>query len=523
MADLSSEVNALLMAHSAGYNVPAMDYSPASEPTRGLRVLLVDDDDHALRLASLILRDLQLEVRAVHSAESALQTLTEEDADLLITDLMMPGMDGEGLLKAVRERMPQLPVVIMSGQDSVERAVELLQLGAADYIAKPFQLAVFRNRVATLIERLRLQKEVKTLEKELDSELDLPEVVLGSSPPMLRVWRRVKRIARTIAPVIFLGESGTGKEVLARALHSWSPRVDKPFVTINCGSVPEGLWESELFGHRRGAFTGAMADQVGLIEAAQGGTFFLDEVGEIPLPSQAKLLRFLESSEYRRLGDTRTQRADVRIVSATNRNLAEMVKEGRFREDLYYRLNVMAVEVPPLRDRLADLPELASHLLDEAATQFGVHVQAISPIAMQKLLGYRWPGNIRELRNKLQQAVAAAQGPMLSADELAVPTPSPDGPKPAQSLADELADHDALLPFATARQSLVDRFERTYLRKLLAQTGGNVTRAAAVAGIPRKALGRLIIRHDLGSHASGKRGRPRRQNEQGKPLKEDSV
>ncbi len=479
--------------------------SQPAEGVKGLRVIVADDDDQSLQIATLILRDLQFDVRAVHSGLGALKLLEEEGADLIVTDLVMPQMDGQELLLAARARLPQLPIVIMSGQDSVERAVALLQAGATDYIAKPLHLAEFRSRILAVIDRLRLREEVAALQRELDSELEVMQgVVIGSSPAMLRVWRKLRRVARTTAPVILLGESGTGKEVLARALHDWSPRRPRAFVTVNCGSIPEGLFESEMFGHRRGAFTGAQADHAGLVEASAGGTLFLDEVGEIPMASQAKLLRFLESQEFRRVGDTKAQRADVRVCSATNRNLSEMIKEGKFREDLYYRLNVVTVEVPPLRERMSDVPELAALLLVDAASQFGVEVHALAPLALEKLLSYGWPGNVRELRNKLQQAVASALGPVLTAEELDLPTSSAPAPGRDEPGSAELP------PLRAARKDLLDRFERDYVRRLLASTKGNVSRAAVVAGVPRKALARMIARHDLASYGKGKRGRPRK-------------
>ena len=494
-----------LAPNTAENGRPMSISAPPTEAPVSLRVVVVDDDDQSLSIAALILRDMGLVVRPQHTGVSALKLIEEEGTDLLVTDLMMPQMDGETLLREVRRLRPELPVVVMSGQDSVERAVNLLQMGATDYIAKPLRLVEFRSRILAVIDRLRLREEVEALRRELDEGADLAgpgNAVLGSTPAMLQVWRRLRRVARTIAPVILLGESGTGKEVLARVLHSWSPRSARGFVSVNCGSIPEGLWERELFGHRRGAFTGAQSDQPGLVEAASGGTLFLDEVGEIPPPSQAKLLRFLEDQEFRRLGDTRSQRADVRLVSATNRNLPNLVAAGQFREDLYYRLNVVSVTIPPLRERMADLPELATHLLREASRQFQVDVRAMTPLALERLMRHAWPGNIRELRNKLQQAVAAASGTVLAAEDLDLPDSARTSkPPPVEPLS-------ALRPFRAARDEVVERFEREYLRRLLEQSGGNVSRAAATAGLPRKALARMLTRHDLTSLGHGRRGRP---------------
>ena len=442
------------------------------------RVLVVEDEESLRHVLTVILQDAGYEVRAVPDGAVAKAELARRDFEVVITDVRMPKVGGMQLLDHLRETAPSVTVIVMSAYGSHETALEAMKRGAYDYISKPFKPDEVVLVLRKAEEREQLRRENARLKAELDDKAGLTGLdgLVGGSPGMQALFQKLRRIAGYKTTVLLTGESGTGKELVARALHRLSPRSDAPFVPVNCGAIPEALMESELFGHVKGAFTGAHAARDGLVTAAHGGTLFLDEIGELPLSLQVKLLRFLQEEEIRRVGDSRTTGVDVRVVAATARDLSEEIAAGRFREDLYYRLNVVPLELPPLRDRGGDIPLLVAHFLDRLGARLGKQVDGASDAALALLGAYPWPGNVRELENTLEQAVVLCDGPRLEADDLPEKlrrTPKVDWQVPADTLS---------LKRAT-------RFlEAELIRRALERTGGNRTRAAELLEISHRAL-----------------------------------
>jgi two-component system response regulator AtoC len=442
------------------------------------RSILVVDDDPAMRhLLSVILTDHGWEARAVASAEDALREIELRDPDLVLTDVRMPGMDGLALLREIQRRRPDLTVIVMSAYGAQEAAIEAMKAGAYDYLSKPFR----RDEVVLVLrkaeERERLARENRRLRTELAGGLD-PASLVGPSEPMQEVLRQVRKVAPQKSTVLLQGESGTGKELVARALHDLSPRAALPFVAVNCGAIPSELLESELFGHVRGAFTDASRTKKGLVEEADGGTLFLDEVGELPLPMQVKLLRFIEDEEVRPLGDVRARKVDVRVVAATARDLRKAVAAGQFREDLLYRLDVVTVRLPPLRDRREDIPALAAHFLARhARLRPDLEGLALGEDAREALLAHRWPGNVRELEHALERAVVLADGPVVREQDLPEAVRAPPAPPPPEA-------GEAGLSVKRATRALEERL----IRAALERTGGNRTRAAELLELSYRAL-----------------------------------
>ncbi|MHC4939018.1 MAG: sigma-54-dependent transcriptional regulator [Planctomycetota bacterium] len=439
-------------------------------------ILLVEDDRVALDLLAEVLRDSGFEVRAAASGEEALGLARERAPQVVVTDLRLGAMDGLTLLREVRTLAPTAQVIVMTAFGSLETAVEAIRQGAFDYVSKPF----------------RMEEMVKMVESALAANAsvirpppDEPEEkgsLLGRSPAMTEVFKAIARVAPLRTSVLIQGETGTGKELVARAIHDASPRAERSYVTVNCASLPEGLLESELFGHRKGAFTGAAADRKGLFEAANGGTILLDEIGDMPLPVQAKLLRVLESGEIRPVGETSPRTVDVRVLAATHRDLARTVESGAFRQDLYFRLNAMTITVPPLADRLEDLPLLCVHFLRSHARAAGRSVPELTARARRILEGYSWPGNVRELSHILERAVALCRGAVVDAEELPDHLAQP-GPSP--------------IP---ANQTL-DEVEKAHILSILKSVNGNRGRAASILGIDRKTLYRKLLRFGVQSDA----------------------
>ena len=432
------------------------------------RVLIVDDDPNQLRLLGLRLVNEGYLVAEASSGEQALAQLGAGLPDLIITDVRMGGMDGLQLFEAVHRRHPTLPVILLTAHGSIPDAVAATRRGVFGYLAKPF--------------------EAKDLMREVDRALSLaaPEgkaaawrsEIVTRSPAMESVLADALLVAAGDASVLITGASGTGKELLARAIHAASPRHARPLVALNCGALPEPLLESELFGHVKGAFTGAVRDHTGLFQSARGGTLFLDEIGDMPLALQVKLLRALQERQVRPVGATQAVDVDVRVVSATHRRLAEEIAAGRFREDLYYRLNVVSLELPPLAARREDVPLLAAHFLQRLAERYGKPLAGIAPEALQLLVAAPWPGNVRQLHNVIEKCVALSTGTLL----------------PAALVARALAARgDDLEAFDEARRS----FERDYLTRLLRITDGNVTQAAKLAKRNRSDFYTLLARHEL--------------------------
>jgi DNA-binding NtrC family response regulator len=382
------------------------------------RILVVDDEEGMLEVCAATLQKLcNSDVFVEQDSRRAAERLTEECFDLLIVDIRMPGLSGVELLRSLRQRDPHLPVLMMTAFPSVETAVESMKLGAADYITKPFLPEDLLATVRRLLETKQLREENRLLQRQVDRTYAFGDIV-GRSPAMQAVIETIRQVAETDVDVLIQGETGTGKELVARCVHQRSPRRTHRFVPVDCGAIPEDLLESELFGHERGAFTGAHSRSMGLLEFAHQGTFFLDEIGELPLRLQVKLLRALQERRLRRVGGTEEIEVDVRVVSATSRNLEEEIQQQRFRADLYYRINVARIALPPLRDRQEDLPLLVSHFAELYARTLGKEVSRVDPAVQEVLSAYPWPGNVRELQNVIKRSLTTARGGVLSVDDL---------------------------------------------------------------------------------------------------------
>jgi DNA-binding NtrC family response regulator len=445
------------------------------------RILLVDDDD-TLRetLADVLGRDY-LVVQAGDAA-SALSQARAQAFDLVLLDLRLPDGNGLDVLRQLHELDDRLLVVVMTAYPEVRTAVSALKAGAYDYLNKPFDLDDLRGLVGRALETRRLRSEVERLRAAVPAPARL-EGMIGDSPAFLamtEITRRIAAAART--PVLIRGESGTGKERIAQAIHGLSTRAAGPWVTLNCSAIAEGLLESEMFGHEKGAFTDAVASKRGLLELADGGTLFLDEIGDLSLALQPKLLRVIETQSFRRVGGQRELRVDVRFVAATNRDLKELIRQGRFREDLYYRLNVAGIDVPPLRARREDILPLARHFLGEAAGVMGLREDDIEPAAETRLMNYAWPGNVRELRNVMERALILSGGAAIRAEHL---------PKELCSAVPCLARQGVDVPFA-----LTD-LEKQHIQRVLEHTKGNKTRAAELLGITRLTLRNKLKHYEL--------------------------
>jgi two-component system response regulator PilR (NtrC family) len=437
------------------------------------RILVVDDERSMRDLLAITLRQAGYEVVQADGGEHAVEVLRTGDFDLVITDLRMRKVDGLAVLRAAREHSPGTVMLVMTAYASTETAVEAMKLGAYDYLTKPFKLDEIRLTVEKALERKRLQDENRALRRELARERGLAKFV-GRSPAMLDVLAMIRKAADSTSTVMITGESGTGKELVAHAIHQEGPRRDGPFVSVNCGAIPEGLMESELFGHVKGAFTGAVASTPGLFAAADGGTLFLDEITEIPASVQVKLLRAVQEREIRRVGDTRDVRVDVRLIAASNRDLSRAVAEGQLREDLFYRLNVIPIHLPPLRQRREDIPLLVAHFIEKVSRALGRPPKPVTPEAMALLERYHWPGNIRELENVVERAIVLGSGEALDAEAL---PPGLVVPATQEDLPLELP------PQGLDLDDLLDRIEQRYLELALRRTGGVQTRAAELLGL----------------------------------------
>jgi two-component system response regulator GlrR len=433
------------------------------------KVLLVDDDKDLLQLIAMRLTAAGYAVTAVESGEQALASLAVARPQVVVTDLRMQGMDGLALFDAIYQNSPSLPVIILTAHGTIPEAVAATRRGVFSFLTKPFEPKVLLDTVA---EAMRLSSP--SLGESEDWRVDM----ITRSSLMEDLLAQARRVAASDASVCIFGASGTGKELLAKAIHRASPRREAPFVAVNCGAIPEGLLESELFGHKKGSFTGAVADRRGLFQAAQGGTLFLDEIGDMPLPLQVKLLRALEERKIRPVGSHESFDVDVRVIAATHRKLEERIASGEFREDLYYRLNVVKLYIPTLAERREDSPLLANHFLTRLAERYRRNRLGFSPEAMQLLVSAPWPGNVRQLLNVIEQAVALASTEVIP-----------------ESLVRQALDagDTALTPLDEARRA----FERDYLVRILKITGGNVTKAARLAGRNRTEFYRLLERHLL--------------------------
>ena len=439
-------------------------------------ILVVDDERDICRALNIILTKEGYAVTEAYNGEQAVELLRKQDFDLVMTDIKMEKMDGFEVLRQTQQISPGTTVVMMTAFASVGSAVEAMRAGATDYITKPFINDEIRLTVRRIIDGRDLQRENQILRQELSQRRDTFKDIIGNSEAMQKVFAVMEKVVPSKANVLITGESGTGKGLVAQAIHESGPRKGKPFIAINCGAIPENLLETELFGHKKGAFTSAVEDKKGLITMANEGTLFLDEVGELPLALQVKLLHVIQTKELTPVGDTRVITVDIRIIAATNADLMQRVKEGRFREDLYYRLNVIELRLPPLRERRDDIPVLVKHYLKAFADEAKKAITDVEYDAMKALLAYDWPGNIRELRNTLERAVVLAEGDIVALHDL----------------PDKFRNIDLEGISASSLRQALDDFEREYIRRNLAENKGNKEATAERLGIDLATLYRKL-------------------------------
>jgi two-component system NtrC family response regulator len=441
------------------------------------KVIVIDDEVNAAAALETLLTEDGYEVWRAHDARAGLQLVERNEPDVVLTDLRMPGMDGLELLTRIKEVRPETLVILMTAYGTVKTAVKAMKLGAEDYLPKPIDIEELEVVLQKTIEKKQLLEETRVLRERLDHKYRLENLV-GESPEMLSAFKTVRQVAPSTSSVLLLGESGTGKELFAQALHQNSPRRNKPFVKVACGALPETLLESELFGHEKGSFTGAVYSRAGRFELADGGTLFLDEIGDVSLTVQVKLLRFLEEREFERVGGNKTFHVDVRIVAATHRDLEKKLADGTFREDLYYRLNVIEVRIPPLRERGGDISLLAHHFLRRYAEANNKEMTGISDDALALLLRHPWPGNVRELENAVERAVVLSSEPVLQPGHFPTLRPAPAAPSAPGSPVSGIR-----IPGSTLAE-----IEREAILRTLESTNGSTSRAADVLQISARKI-----------------------------------
>ena len=456
------------------------------------RILIVDDEEIVIRSCLRILSGNRYVVDSVQDGWDALRKIDETPYDVVVLDIMMPKIDGLEILQQVKERHPDLDVIMMTGLSQVQTAVKAMKLGAFDYLSKPFDPDEFQLVVDRALERRRMLQENRELRSEVSSKYRFENIV-GSSAPMQAVYGLIAKCAPTNSTVLITGESGTGKEMIARAIHYNSLRKDQPFVTVDCNTLSESLLESELFGHVKGSFTGAVANKRGMFDIANNGTLFLDEFGNISLSTQAKLLRVIQEREFRPVGSTVTQTTNVRLVTATNKDLKAMVAQGTFREDLYYRINVFPIHAPPLRERRDDIPALAFHFLKLFCNELERPVSDISDAAMSLLMNYDWPGNVRELQSTIQRAVILASDKVIRREHLvnivdATSHPELDVPRTSEDLKRIKK---------IAREKSVEDVEKLFILETLKRNDSNVTKSAEETGMQRSNFQALMKKYNI--------------------------
>ncbi len=453
------------------------------------KILVVDDEKNMCDFLDIMLKKEGYDVTCTTSGEDALKLLEDNLYNMILTDVRMPGMDGFDVLRKTKEVSPDTVVIMITAYGSPEGAVTAMKEGAYDYITKPFQVDEVKLTIRKALERNALLSENIRLRQEVEERYKFWNLI-GKSPKMQRVYELVEKVSQTKANVLITGESGTGKELVAKAIHYNSPRKTRSFVTLNCGAIPENLLESELFGHMKGSFTGAIANKRGLLEMAEGGTLFMDEIGELPLPLQVKLLRVIQEREFKRVGGTEDMKVDVRIISASNQDLGQKVVHGGFREDLFYRLNVIQIKLPRLRERKEDIPLLVNHFVRKYSAETGKEIEGISPEALELLLGYDFPGNVRELENIIERSITLEISPIITErlvrsylNERTISRGIP----PSLEIPEEGIDLN----------KVVEDLEKAFILKALEQTGGVKKKAAKLLGMNFRAMRYKLAKYEL--------------------------
>lgn len=453
-------------------------------------ILIVDDEPDMLQLLKRSLEpDLNCRVEIASSAKSALQVISQGQPDLVLADIKMPEMDGLELLDLIKRSRPETTVVMMTGHGSIETAVEAMKNGAYDFITKPFDHEALLLRLEKALERSSLLQENLRL-KQADESPHRFQGLVGKSAAMRRVFETIRMVANTDLTVLVTGESGTGKDLTARAVHKLSNRRDRSFVAVNCPTVPENILESELFGYKKGAFTHATQNKIGLFQEADGGSIFLDEIGDVSPPIQTKLLRVLQEKEIKPLGDTRTITVDVRIISSTNQDLKEKIRKGEFREDFFYRLNVLPIQLPSLRERREDIPLIADHLMAKHCAKLNKPLKVLSPELLESFQERNWDGNVRELENVIVQGILFSTTETIRPRDIGLTPGGVSKPCPGEVTYEDL-------PYKDAKEAVLQRFNAAYIGGLLEQTGGNVTQAAKQCGLERQSLQQIMRRYDI--------------------------
>ena len=456
------------------------------------KILIVDDEEEILDSFSLVLEDEGYYVETTSDPKKGLILAKEKDFDLILSDMRMPQMSGEQFLEELRKFNKHTSFIVMTAYGTIDNAVSCMKKGAFHYLSKPidFYDPSFWNLIEEAVEKSKLLKENEKLKKEIEhlKSLENPYFILTQNPKMQQLLEYAKKIAQTDLTVLITGESGVGKELFARAIHEFSPRRDKPFIAINCANITPSLMESEFFGYKKGAFTGADKDSKGVIEKANGGTLFLDEIGELPLEIQSKFLRFLQEKEIRRIGDENPIKVDVRIIAATNRDLKQMVKEGKFREDLYYRIETIKIKIPPLRERKEDIPLLANYFIQKFSKSYGKKIKGLTKEALEVLMNQKWEGNVRQLENVINAAcIIADDNGYIDVFHLN-----------SEALAEgENTDNEFILDYNKAKEKFLYSFMQKYLGTLLTMTSGNISKAAQLANIERQSLQKLLKRYNV--------------------------
>jgi len=456
------------------------------------RILVVDDEESIREFLEIMLKKEGYEPTCVEDGQQAIDMFKKKSFDLVISDLQMPNVTGIELLRKIREQDPDVLFMMITAFGTTETAVEAMKLGAYDYITKPFKIDEVRINIANALRSRNLEFENRTLKKELVKEYSFQNLI-GNSEPMFRIFDMIKRVSQTPTNILITGESGTGKEMIAKAIHFNGPLKDKPFVPVNCGAIPESLMESEMFGHKKGSFTGAVADKAGMFEVADGGTLFLDEIGELPVSIQVKLLRAIQERVIRRVGAVEDTEINVRIIAATNRDLQEMVNDGTFRQDLFYRLNVINIHSPPLRERKEDIAQLVNHFLKKYNERLGKNINGISQEALEQLKNYNYPGNVRELENIIERTVALEGGSTILPESLPPMVNTPNGRKMASSHEIEITEEGIDL------EKIIGQIEKELLIKAIHTANGVKKRAAKLLNISFRSMRYRVEKYNLGT------------------------